>query len=290
MRRLASVTALSLLVFSSTLDGQSAAPAPAAKDRHVILISLDGFPAVALDNPRTPVPTLHRLVREGARAAAVVPVNPVVTWPNHTTYVTGVTPADASGDVQRPAHARRLGPPEDRAVASEARDGEGANGVRRCLCGGAHDGPGGLGGDSRARDDHMGVCGTPGPRRRRRNRDGRRGPGHGGRHRDVQQGHGRRLARPGVDRRRGAHPGASQAEPVALPPARTRQHAPHLRPGHAGVDHRHGLSRCAGRPAPGGARSQRPGRHRPRSSCWPIMGSGRRAAPSTPTSRCETRG
>ena len=75
------------------LDGQSAAPATAAKDRHVILISLDGFPAVALDNPRTPVPTLHRLVREGARAAAVVPVNPVVTWPNHTTYVTGVTPA-----------------------------------------------------------------------------------------------------------------------------------------------------------------------------------------------------
>ncbi len=59
----------------------------------MILISLDGFPAVALDNPRTPVPTLHRLVREGARAAAVIPINPVVTWPNHTTYVTGVTPA-----------------------------------------------------------------------------------------------------------------------------------------------------------------------------------------------------
>jgi predicted AlkP superfamily pyrophosphatase or phosphodiesterase len=63
------------------------------RDRHVIMISLDGFPAAALDNPRTPVPTLHRLVREGARAAAVVPVNPVVTWPNHTTYVTGVLPA-----------------------------------------------------------------------------------------------------------------------------------------------------------------------------------------------------
>ena len=37
----------------------------------------------------------------------------------------------ASGDVQRPAHPRRLGPAEDRAVASEARDGEGADGVRR---------------------------------------------------------------------------------------------------------------------------------------------------------------
>ncbi len=69
------------------------APPAARSDRHVIVISLDGFPAVALDNPRTPVPTLHRLVKEGARAAAVIPVNPVVTWPNHTTYVTGVTPA-----------------------------------------------------------------------------------------------------------------------------------------------------------------------------------------------------
>lgn len=67
-------------------------PAP-QRDRHVILVSLDGFPAAAMDNPRTPVPTLHRLAREGTRAAAVVPVNPVVTWPNHTTYVTGVLPA-----------------------------------------------------------------------------------------------------------------------------------------------------------------------------------------------------
>ena len=92
-RHLVSIAAFLLFVFSPVIGGQVAAPAPAVKDRHVILISLDGFPAIALDNPRTPVPTLHRLVREGARAAAVIPVNPVVTWPNHTTYVTGVTPA-----------------------------------------------------------------------------------------------------------------------------------------------------------------------------------------------------
>jgi predicted AlkP superfamily pyrophosphatase or phosphodiesterase len=87
------IAALFLFACLSVLHGQVVTPAPTGKDRHVILISLDGFPAVALDNPRTPVPTLHRLVREGARAAAVIPVNPVVTWPNHTTYVTGVTPA-----------------------------------------------------------------------------------------------------------------------------------------------------------------------------------------------------
>ena len=92
-QRLIPIVGLLLFVSSSMIDGQVATPAQASKDRHVILISLDGFPAVALDNPRTPVPTLHRLVREGARAGAVIPVNPVVTWPNHTTYVTGVTPA-----------------------------------------------------------------------------------------------------------------------------------------------------------------------------------------------------
>jgi arylsulfatase A-like enzyme len=92
-RRLVPIAALLHLAFASGVNGQMAAPPQAAKDRHVILISLDGFPAIALDNPRTPVPTLHRLAREGARAAAVIPVNPVVTWPNHTTYVTGVAPA-----------------------------------------------------------------------------------------------------------------------------------------------------------------------------------------------------
>jgi len=90
MSRLAALALLSALVVGVSAQAPSA---PARADRHVILISLDGFPAVALDNPRTPVPTLHRLVREGARAAAVIPINPVVTWPNHTTYVTGVTPA-----------------------------------------------------------------------------------------------------------------------------------------------------------------------------------------------------
>jgi predicted AlkP superfamily pyrophosphatase or phosphodiesterase len=88
MPRLLVLIALSLLGIAPAAQG----PVP-QRDRHVILISLDGFPARAMDNPRTPVPTLHRLAREGARAAAIVPVNPVVTWPNHTTYVTGVLPA-----------------------------------------------------------------------------------------------------------------------------------------------------------------------------------------------------
>jgi predicted AlkP superfamily pyrophosphatase or phosphodiesterase len=61
--------------------------------RHVVIISLDGFPAWALDDPYLPVPTLRRLAVRGAIARGMRPANPTVTWPNHTTMVTGVTPA-----------------------------------------------------------------------------------------------------------------------------------------------------------------------------------------------------
>ncbi len=55
-----------------------------------MVISLDGFPAYALNDPRLPIPTLRKLAREGAAAIAMQPINPTVTWPNHTTMVTGV--------------------------------------------------------------------------------------------------------------------------------------------------------------------------------------------------------
>jgi predicted AlkP superfamily pyrophosphatase or phosphodiesterase len=64
------------------------------KHRTVVVISLDGFPAYALDNPKLPIPTLRKLAREGAVAASMRPVNPTVTWPNHTAIVTGVEPAE----------------------------------------------------------------------------------------------------------------------------------------------------------------------------------------------------
>jgi predicted AlkP superfamily pyrophosphatase or phosphodiesterase len=63
------------------------------KDRVVVVISLDGFPAYALKDPRLPIPTLRRLAREGAMAESMQPVNPTVTWPNHTAIVTGVDAA-----------------------------------------------------------------------------------------------------------------------------------------------------------------------------------------------------
>lgn len=57
----------------------------------VVVISIDGFPAYALNDPQAAAPTLRRLIREGATATnGMEPVNPTVTWPNHTAMLTGV--------------------------------------------------------------------------------------------------------------------------------------------------------------------------------------------------------
>jgi len=65
----------------------------ATASNHVVIISLDGFAAWAMEDSRLPVPTLRTLAARGATAKGMRPVNPSVTWPNHTSMVTGVTPA-----------------------------------------------------------------------------------------------------------------------------------------------------------------------------------------------------
>ena len=59
----------------------------------VVVISLDAFGAELLKNPLLPVPALYALMRSGSYATSMQPVNPTVTWPNHTSMVTGVAPA-----------------------------------------------------------------------------------------------------------------------------------------------------------------------------------------------------
>ncbi|WP_031495160.1 alkaline phosphatase family protein [Bryobacter aggregatus] len=61
----------------------------------VIVISLDGFPAYALNDPKLPIPTLRKLMANGI-SGPMTSINPTVTWPNHTTMVTGVK-ADQHG-------------------------------------------------------------------------------------------------------------------------------------------------------------------------------------------------
>jgi predicted AlkP superfamily pyrophosphatase or phosphodiesterase len=81
MRRLAV-----LLGFTLTL-------AAADRSRHVIVVSLDGFPAYALRDPGIPFPVLRKMMAEGASAESMTPVNPTVTWPNHTAIISGVNVA-----------------------------------------------------------------------------------------------------------------------------------------------------------------------------------------------------
>ncbi len=69
-----------------------AAPVP-AKERTVIVISIDGLAAYAWQDPRFPAPNMRRLANEGAMAQGMIPPNPTVTWPSHTTMMTGVPPA-----------------------------------------------------------------------------------------------------------------------------------------------------------------------------------------------------
>ena len=81
-----------LLACACLISSGFAAEIP-PKERMVVLITIDGFPAWLWEDPTLPVPTLRKLAREGASAKAMTISNPAVTWPNHTTLVTGVTPA-----------------------------------------------------------------------------------------------------------------------------------------------------------------------------------------------------
>lgn len=70
-----------------------ASPAHAAP---VLMISIDGLrPADLLEAEQRglKIPTLRRLLARGAYASDVVNVTPTVTYPNHTTLITGVRPS-----------------------------------------------------------------------------------------------------------------------------------------------------------------------------------------------------
>lgn len=65
----------------------------AENDHHVVVVCIDGLAAYLLDDPLAPIPTIRKLARGGAVVTQGMQVaNPSVTWPNHTTLVTGVKP------------------------------------------------------------------------------------------------------------------------------------------------------------------------------------------------------
>src|SRR5687768_13944197 len=63
-----------------------------AAAEHVILIIVDGFPSRMFHDKRTHVPNIRALAEEGAVAEGMKVSNPSVTWPNHTTLISGVRP------------------------------------------------------------------------------------------------------------------------------------------------------------------------------------------------------
>jgi predicted AlkP superfamily pyrophosphatase or phosphodiesterase len=84
--------ASSLLSFSPAVAADS--PARTRQPhRVVVMVSVDGLAGFYLDDPKADMPNIRALAKQGARAESMIPVAPTVTWPNHTTLVTGDTPA-----------------------------------------------------------------------------------------------------------------------------------------------------------------------------------------------------
>lgn len=80
-------------VLPAAQPGKRLSPPPA---RRALIISLDGLDARYLlkrDEYGLKIPTLRRLMQNGVTAEEVVGVYPSVTYPSHTTIVTGATPA-----------------------------------------------------------------------------------------------------------------------------------------------------------------------------------------------------
>jgi predicted AlkP superfamily pyrophosphatase or phosphodiesterase len=89
--RLALVVACLLALSHQASAAPSASRAP-NDDRIVAMISVDGLANFYFDDPKAEMPTLRKLAADGAHASMRA-VAPTVTWPNHATLVTGVSPA-----------------------------------------------------------------------------------------------------------------------------------------------------------------------------------------------------
>jgi predicted AlkP superfamily pyrophosphatase or phosphodiesterase len=84
---------LGFLIVCRPSDIANAASGTTDPDRVVVLMSVDGLANFYMDDPVAEMPTIRKLAAEGAKSASMRASDPTVTWPNHTTLVTGVSPA-----------------------------------------------------------------------------------------------------------------------------------------------------------------------------------------------------
>ena len=88
----AAVTVASTSAQDTTPEADAAADEPARLSDHVVLISIDGFrPDFYLDKT-WPAPTIQQFAAEGVHALGARGVFPSVTYPSHTTLITGALP------------------------------------------------------------------------------------------------------------------------------------------------------------------------------------------------------
>src|SRR5262245_33562076 len=82
-----------VFAFGSDSGVRAQSAGAAAEPRHVIMVSIDGLKPENYTKPGpAKVPTLRRLAKEGVFAEGVISVTPTVTYPAHTTMITGVLP------------------------------------------------------------------------------------------------------------------------------------------------------------------------------------------------------
>ena len=90
--------ALAALLGATPASAQESAqetepPSGRALAEHVVLVSIDGFRPEFYRDPTWPAPTLQHMASTGVFAEGVRGVFPTVTYPTHTTLVTGALPA-----------------------------------------------------------------------------------------------------------------------------------------------------------------------------------------------------
>lgn len=93
MRYLDRLSSFALYLAISYLGIVPSSAVAVEQDHHVVVVCIDGTAAYLLDDAKAPLPTIRRLAREGSVAQHGMTVsNPSVTWPNHTSLITGVRP------------------------------------------------------------------------------------------------------------------------------------------------------------------------------------------------------
>ena len=92
----AGVVGLVALILPPCFRAQGAPSPRPALERHVLVISVDGLGASLYDRlaAKIHISNLPKLRREGSYAEGVVGVYPTLTYPSHTTIVTGRMPAE----------------------------------------------------------------------------------------------------------------------------------------------------------------------------------------------------